>query len=92
MQTGTFMGIENGSMKIEYEVSVGRDAHVEARVFSYPVGGDSHRDTFFRGFGPQEGTIGCRPDLPAVGQKVRYDGPTPDMSGHLMVNVYPVVA
>lgn len=89
MQTGTFMGIENGSMKIEYQSNPVTKPS-EKRIFSYPVGGDSHRDTFFRGFGPQEGTIGFRPDLPVVGQKVRYDGPAPDMGGHLMVNVYPV--
>ena len=63
----------------------------EKRVFSYPVGGD-RRDTFFRGFGPREGTIGFAPDLPAVGQKVQYDGPAPDNAGHLMVDVYPVVS
>ena len=103
MQTGTFRGIENGSMKIEYQTTtydstghIGPDGNyvsgnlvVEKRIFSYPVGGDSCRDTFFRGFGPREGTIGFRPDLPAVGQKVRYDGPSPDMGGHLMVDVYP---
>lgn len=102
MQTGKFMGIENGEMKIEYETMVSvnhrngpdenghwSDLVKEARIFSYPVGGDSHRDTFFRGFGPREGTIGVGPDLPTIGQKVQYDGPTPDMAGHLMVDVYP---
>lgn len=91
MQTGTYLGIENGSMKIEYATTTYRDGKLvwETRILSYPVGGDSHRDTFFRGFGPREGTIGFGPDLPAIGQKVQYDGPTPDMAGHLMVDVYP---
>lgn len=99
MQTGIFQGIENGSMKIEYPTTrfvfdeSGRSHLVEEkRIFSYPAGEKSHRDTFFRGFGPREGTLGFRPDLPAVGQMVGYDGPAPDMGGHLMVNVYPVVA
>ena len=97
MQTGKFIGIENGEMKIEYPTTrfvfdeSGKSQIVdEKRIFSYPVGGDSHRDTFFRGFGSQAGTIGFRPDLPVVGQEVQYDGPSPDMAGHLMVYVYPV--
>ena len=105
MQTGKFMGIENGEMKIEYQTKVSvnhrdgpdengnwSDMVEETRVFSYPAGEKSHRDTFFSGFGPREGTLGFRPDLPAIGQEVRYDGPTPDMGGHLMVNVYPAGA
>lgn len=95
MQTGTFQGIENGSMKIECPITrfvfdeSGKSHLVEEkRIFSYPVGGDSYRDTFFRGFGPQEGTIGFRPDLPVIGQKIGYEGPTPDGAGHLMVYVH----
>jgi len=92
MQNGIFRGIENGEMKIEYEVStyVNRRVMMEKRVFSYPAGGNSRRDTFFRGFGPREGTIGFRPDMPSVGQTVAWAGPSPDMAGHLMVDVYPV--
>lgn len=87
MQPGIFQGIENGEMKIEYQTNPATDPE-KTRIFSYPVGGD-RRDTGFYGFGLREGTIGCHPDLPAVGQKVQYDGPKPDMAGHLMVRVFP---
>ena len=89
MQTGIFRGIENGSMKIEYQSNPVTKPD-EKRVFSYPVGGDRSRDAAFYGFGPNEGTIGFRPDLPAIGQTVGFSGPEPDMAGHLMVNVYSV--
>ena len=105
MQTGIFRGIENGMMKIEYEptVSVNHrdgpdengnwgDLVTEKRIFSYPVGGDRPRDTAFYGFGPNEGTIGFSPDLPEVGRKVQFEGPTATGSGYLMVGVYPGVA
>lgn len=98
--TGIFQGIENGMMKIEYQVTEfvnhrnGPDENghwsdlvVSTKIFSYPVGGDSHRDIAFYGFGPNEGSMGFCPDLPAVGQKVAYEGPTPDGAGHLMVYV-----
>jgi hypothetical protein len=102
MNAGIFKGIENDIMGIEYQTTVsdntghiGPDGNYvsgklvrETRIFSYPVGGKI-RDTFFRGFGPREGTIGFVPDMPKIGQKVRYDGPAPDMAGHLMVDVYP---
>lgn len=94
MQPGTFLGIENNVMKIEYEVSVSANHRskplelaTEKRIFSYPVGGDSYRDTFFRGFGSREGTIGFGPNLPNIGQKVFYDSPSPDGAGHMMVVV-----
>lgn len=89
MQTGIFRGIKNGSMKIEYPTTTYRDGVLvsEARIFSYPVGSNPRRDTYFRGFGPNEGSMGFCPDLPAVGQKVAYEGPTPDGAGHLMVYV-----
>lgn len=102
--TGIFRGIENGMMKIEYQVTEfvnhrdGPDENgqwsdlvVSTKIFSYPVGGDSRRDTAFYGFGPREGPIGFRPDLPAVGQRVAYDGPSGDGAGHLMVDVRAVV-
>lgn len=87
MQTGTFMGIENGSMKIEYQSNPVTRPN-ETRIFSWPVGGDGPRDTAFH-VGSNEGTIGFHPDLPVVGQKIRYEGPEPDGAGYLMVRVYP---
>lgn len=102
MQTGIFRGIENGQMKCEYQTTIcvnrrngpdengnWSDRAIEKRIFSYPVGGDSPRDTGFYGFGPRGGTIGFAPDMPAIGQEVQWDGPKPDMAGHLMVYVYP---
>ncbi len=86
MQTGTFMGIENGKMQIEYQSNPVTNPS-EKRIFSYPVGGDGPRDTVFH-IGPNEGTIGFYPDIPMVGQKVRFSGPAPDGSGHLLVGVY----
>lgn len=88
MQKGVFMGIENGSMKIEYQSNPVTKPN-EKKIFSYPVGGDRSRDTAFHGFGPNEGTIGFYPDLPVIGQKVRFSGPEPDGAGHLLVGVYP---
>ena len=99
MQTGNFMGIENGMMKIEYATTrfvfdaSGKTTLVdEKRIFSYPVGGDRPRDTAFYGFGPREGTIGFAPNLPVIGQKVQFSGPNATRSGYLMVGVYPGVA
>lgn len=84
------MGIENGMMKIEV---VGREQSNDgnmitaARIFSYPVGGKSRDVAFHFEADPEKGwPYGA---MPAIGQKVQYDGPAPDMAGHLMVDVYP---
>lgn len=96
MQTGKFLGVENGMMKIEYQCTViegteGPDEngnwgkpHIETRVFEHPYrnGGIPYRDTRFHGF---EG------NLPKIGEGVMFDQHAqPDMAGHLMVDVYPV--
>jgi hypothetical protein len=99
MQTGIFRGIEKGIMNIEYETTVfvnhgdgpdengnWADLKKETRIFSYPVAGKIQAVSWHFG----QDKAGWPYDAhPAIGQAVQYDGPAPDMAGHMMVDVYP---
>ncbi|MCK9571132.1 hypothetical protein M0R72_19440 [Candidatus Pacearchaeota archaeon] len=90
--TGKFLGVEDGMMKIEYVATVCENGEFvkTKQVFEYPY---NHpvlkcRDTRFN-FGPDKVRGWPYDAMPEVGQEVVYEGPEPDMAGHLMVYVWP---